>query len=142
MGANQMIVRLAHVCIESDDLAATESFYGYLGIDRKFEFRNKQNELIGMYLDFGNDTFFEIIKVKEPRKEGIIRHFAIEVENVEAVRKTLLGKGVEVSEKELGVDHTWMVTCHDPNGIFIEFHEYTNNSLQKTGGSCEIDYQP
>ncbi len=137
-----MIVRLAHVCIESDDLAATESFYGYLGIDRKFEFRNKQNELIGMYLDFGNDTFFEIIKVKEPRKEGIIRHFAIEVENVEAVRKTLLGKGVEVSEKELGVDHTWMVTCHDPNGIFIEFHEYTNNSLQKTGGSCEIDYQP
>ena len=137
-----MIVRLAHVCIESDDLAATESFYGYLGIDRKFELRNKQNELIGMYLDFGNDTFFEIIKVKEPRKEGIIRHFAIEVENVEAVRKTLLGKGVEVSEKELGVDHTWMVTCHDPNGIFIEFHEYTNNSLQKTGGSCEIDYQP
>ena len=65
-----MIVRLAHVCIESNDLAATESFYSHLGIDRKFEFRNLQNELIGMYLEFGNDTYFEIIKVKEPRKEG------------------------------------------------------------------------
>ena len=137
-----MIVRLAHVCIESDDLDATESFYGYLGIERKFEFRNKQDELIGMYLDFGNDTYFEIIKVKEPRKEGIIRHFAIEVESVDAVRQILLKKRVEVSENMLGVDHTWMVTCHDPNGIFIEFHEYTENSLQKTGGSCEIDYQP
>ena len=40
-----MIVRLAHVCIHSNDLAATESFYGYLGIDRKFEFRNLQHEL-------------------------------------------------------------------------------------------------
>jgi len=137
-----MIVRLAHVCIESDDLAATESFYKQLGIERKFEFRNKQNELIGMYLDFGNDTYFEIIKVREPRKEGIIRHFAIEVENVEEVRQTLLNQGVDVSEKMLGVDHTWMVTCHDPNGIFIEFHEYTKDSLQKTGGSCEIDYRP
>ncbi len=137
-----MIVRLAHVCIESDDLAATESFYGYLGIERKFEFRNKQNELIGMYLDFGNNTYFEIIKVKEPRNEGIIRHFAIEVEDVDAVRQTLLEKGVDVSDKKLGVDHTWMVTCHDPNGVFIEFHEYTENSLQKTGGSCEIDYRP
>ncbi len=137
-----MIVRLAHVCIESDDLAATESFYGYLGIDRKFEFRNRQNELIGMYLDFGNDTYFEIIKVKEPRNKGNIRHFAIEVEDVALVRKTLLDQGVEVSEKELGVDHTWMVTCHDPNGIFIEFHEYTKNSLQKNGGSCVIDYRP
>ena len=84
-----MVVRLAHVCIESADLAATESFYASLGITRKFEFRNMQNELIGMYLDFGNDTYFEIIKVREPRSEGIIRHFAIEVEDVEAVREVL-----------------------------------------------------
>ncbi len=137
-----MIVRLAHVCIESDDLESTESFYSYLGIDRKFEFRNRQNELIGMYLDIGHDTYLEIIKVSEPCKDGIVRHFAIEVEAVDAVRKTLLEKGVEVSEKKLGVDHTWMVTCHDPNGIFIEFHEYTKRSLQKAGGSCEIDYRP
>ena len=137
-----MIVRLAHVCIESADLAATESFYGYLGIERKFEFRNKQDELIGMYLDFGNDTYFEIVKVRESRKEGIISHFAIEVEDVLAVRETLLEKGVEVTEKRLGGDNTWMVTCHDPNGIFIEFHEYTKDSMQKIGGTCVIDYTP
>jgi len=53
----------------------------------------------------------------------------IEVEDVESVRKTLLKKGVEVSEKRLDADHTWMVTCHEPNGIFIEFLEYTKNSL-------------
>lgn len=137
-----MVVRLAHVCIETKDLEATETFYGCLGIRRQFEFRNKQNELIGMYLNMGNDTYFEIIKVKKPRKEGIIRHFAMEVEDVGAVRETLLKHNVEVTEKELGGDNAWMVSCHDPNGIFIEFHEYTENSMQKVGGTCIIDYHP
>lgn len=137
-----MIVQLAHVCIESNDLEATETFYGYLGIKRQFEFRNKQNELIGMYLAFGNNTYFEIIKVRELRPEGIVRHFAIEVEDVEEVRETLIRHGVEVTPKELGGDNAWMVTCHDPNGIFIEFHQYTPESMQKIGGTCVIDYQP
>lgn len=137
-----MVVRLAHVCIESDDLEATEAFYGYLGIKRKFEFRNLENELIGMYLAFGNDTYFEIVKVSERKKQGAVSHFAIEVEDVAAVRNTLIGKGVDVTEKRLGGDDTWMVTCHDPNDIFIEFHEYTPQSMQKIGGTCVIDYKP
>lgn len=137
-----MVIRLAHVCIESNDLSATEAFYGYLGVKRKFEFRNLEDELIGMYMAFGNDTYFEIVKVTERKKQGIISHFAIEVEDVEAVRNTLVGKGVEVTEKRLGGDNTWMVTCHDPNGIFIEFHEYTAQSMQKFGGTCVIDYKP
>ena len=137
-----MVIRLAHVCIESNDLPATEAFYGYLGIKRTFEFRNLEDELIGMYMTFGNDTYFEIVKVAERKKQGIISHFAIEVEDVEAVRNTLVGKGVEVTEKRLGGDNTWMVTCHDPNGIFIEFHEYTAQSMQKIGGTCVRDYKP
>jgi len=128
--------------MESDDLPATEAFYGYLGIKRTFEFRNLEEELIGMYLAFGNDTYIEIVKVAERKKRGIISHFAIEVEDVEAVRNTLVDKGVEVTEKRLGGDNTWMVTCHDPNGIFIEFHEYTAQSMQKIGGTCVIDYKP
>ena len=137
-----MVVRLAHVCIETDDLAATEEFYGYLDINRRFEFRNRQKELVGVYLSFGNDTYIEIIKVKKPRKEGNIRHFAIEVEDVDTTRALLLSKGVEVTGKLMGVDHTLMITCHDPNGNLIEFHQYTDKSLQQHGGVCEVDYVP
>ena len=137
-----MVVRLAHVCIETDNLPATEEFYAYLGINRQFEFRNKQDELVGVYLSFGNDTFIEIIKVKQPRKEGNIRHFAIEVENVDNTRARLLSKGVEVTGKVMGVDNTLMITCRDPNGNFIEFHQYTDNSMQQHGGVCEVDYVP
>ncbi len=137
-----MVVRLAHVCIETNDFGPTEEFYDYLGIIRQFEFRIKQYELVGVYLSIGETTYIEIIKVKEPKSEGNMRHFALQVEDVDATRSLLLSKGIEVTEKELGIDHTWMVTSHDPNGNFIEFHQYTDKSMQQQGGVCEIDYTP
>ena len=137
-----MIVRLAHVCIETGDLDTTERFYELLGITRQFEFRNRDDELVGMYLNCGGDTFIEVIKVSQPRPEGIVRHFALQVDDVDAVRAALVSGGVEVSEKELAGDNNWMVTCHDPNGIFIELQQYGPDSMQRVGGRCEVDYSP
>lgn len=137
-----MIVQLAHVCIETDNLELTESFYLALGAKRQFDFRNHQDSLVGFYLSLGKNTYIEIIKVATPRNEGNIRHFALEVENVEETYQLLKDRGIEVSEAELGGDETRMVTCHDPNGNFIEFHQYTAKSYQHHGGVCKVDYQP
>ncbi len=137
-----MIVRLAHVCIESTDLEATENFYAHLGAKRQFEFRNSENQLVGFYLSFGHDTYIEVIKVKKESQQGVIRHFAIQVEDVLRVRDKLRDYGVDVSERRLGGDNTWMVTCRDPNDVLIEFHQYTPESMQMIGGVCTVDYQP
>ncbi len=137
-----MIVRLAHVCIETNDLKATETFYTALGAKRQFEFRNKHGELVGMYLYFGENSYIEVIKVSEVRIEGAVRHFALEVEDVNEVYEVLVEHGVEASPATLESDHTLMVTCHDPNGIFIELQQYTADSMQIVGGVCEVDYEP
>ena len=50
--------------------------------------------------------------------------------------------GYPVSEKVLAGDHNWMITCHDPNGIFIELQQYTEKSMQFVGGVCRVDYEP
>ena len=134
--------KLAHVCIESADLEATERFYACLGLRRQFEFRNPSGLLIGYYLKFDNETFIEVIRVKRVRPEGAVRHFAIESEDIDALRMGLLAAGFEASDKRLGEDNTWMVTTHDPNGVFIELHEYDTNSMQQQGGVCVIDYEP
>ena len=84
-----MGVRLAHVCFESDDLDKTEAFYNILGIERRFEFRNLQDELVGYYLAFDNQTYIEVIKTARLAKPGLIRHFAIEVDNVDDVYDAL-----------------------------------------------------
>ena len=57
-------------------------------------------------------------------------------------QQKLQSAGITTTEKELGVDNTWMITCRDPNGVYIELHQYTEHSLQHRGGTCHIDYHP
>lgn len=137
-----MRTKLAHVCIETDDLERTEAFYQALGLQRRYEFRNLQDQLVGFYLAFDNQTFIEVIKTREPRQTGVVRHFAIECDDLEAAREALAKLGVESSEAVLEKDLTRMVTCHDPNGVFIEIQQYTDDSMQFRGGVCTVDYVP
>ncbi|MBT8078628.1 MAG: VOC family protein [Gammaproteobacteria bacterium] len=134
--------KLAHVCIETSDLDETEAFYGLLGLQRRFEFRNQDNDLVGFYLAFGNDTFIEAIKVSELKTEGTIKHFAIEVDDLDGCYQSLTQAGVEVTEKKLEGDNTLMITCHDPNGVYIEIQSYTDASMQFHGGECRVNYRP
>jgi len=136
------VTRLAHVCIESADLDATERFYACLGLRRRFEFRNLRGLLIGYYLQFADRSFIEVIHVEEARREGAVRHFAIESEDVDALRSKLREAGFDAGEKRLGEDRTWLVTCRDPNGVFIELQQYRPDSMQLEGGTCVIDYEP
>jgi len=137
-----MLVRLAHVCVETTDLEGTEAFYQKLGAERRFEFRNLQDELIGMYMYFAGDTYIELVKVGTARVEGALNHFALQVEDIDAAHTALLAAGIDATKKELGGDHTWMTTCRDPNGVYIELHQYTVDSMQHRGGTCCIDYTP
>lgn len=137
-----MLRRLAHICVETTELEATEDFYILLGAWRQFEFRNLKDELIGMYMNFGGDSFIELVKVSEPRVQGAVAHFALEIEGLPAFREELLRRGIDVSECRAGGDETLMVTLTDPNGVMIELHEYTAASMQYNGGICRIDYEP
>jgi catechol 2,3-dioxygenase-like lactoylglutathione lyase family enzyme len=143
MQTRSFSTKLAHVCIETDDLERTESFYAILGLSRRYEFRNQHDDLVGFYLAFpGSPTYIEVIKVREPRKTGVVRHFAIEVDDIEATRERLMAAGIEAGEPVLEKDRTKMITCHDPNGIFIEIQQYTDESMQTRGGVCRVDYTP
>lgn len=136
------MTRLAHVCIETQDLEKTEAFYCGLGLRRQFDFRNKEGMLVGFYLSFENESFIEVILNRKPQSEGVIKHFAIETDDIDEARAAAIEARIEVSEKKFSGDRLWMFTCHDPNGIFIEVMQYTDESMQRTGGVCEVDYEP
>ena len=136
------MIKLAHACIESADLDATERFYACLGLRRQFEFRNLSGLLIGYYLRFDDQTFLEVIRVEKVRPEGTVRHFAIESDDIETLRQRLVAAGYAATDKRLGEDGTWLVECVDPSGVAIELHEYDMDSLQQRGGVCVLDYTP
>jgi len=134
-----MITRLAHICIHTQDLTESEKFYcEALGLEKGFAFV-KDEALFGFYIKLGNGSFIEVFK-GNPGPVGNINHMAIETDDIDQVIARLRSHGFEASDKKLGTDHTWQSWTKDPNGVRIEFHQYTDNSLQFRGGMCEVDW--
>ncbi len=136
-----MIVRLAHVCIGATDLAAAEDFYvGRLGMELAFEFV-RAGERIGFYVKAGEGTFIEVFADADAQDAARprIKHFCLEVEDLDAVLKTLASRGVEASDKKLGADNAWQAWTVDPSGVRIELMQYQRDSAQFTGANVDLD---
>ncbi len=137
-----MIKTLAHICILSKDLNRSLDFYcGILGLRRHFDFM-KHGELFGFYLQIDANHFIEIFKAGPAETAGgqRIHHLCLEVDDLEAMRETLVQRDVEVTHSKKGCDETWQFWCKDPDGTDVEFQQYTAQSSQFTRKSCIVDW--
>jgi catechol 2,3-dioxygenase-like lactoylglutathione lyase family enzyme len=133
-----MITRIAHVCIIARDLGETEQFYcGTLGFRKVFDFQ-KAGEIIGFYLEVGGSNYIEVFRGDPAGSACPIRHICLETQDIDGVKKRLADNGVAATDKKLGCDQSWQIWCKDPNGVDIEFHQYTEKSLQRLGGVAVI----
>jgi catechol 2,3-dioxygenase-like lactoylglutathione lyase family enzyme len=125
---------LAHVCAMALDLKKTEEFYcDVLGMKKAFEFV-KDGKACGLYLRIGEESFIEFFLDEQPKgDDSPLRHLCFETADIKALRQRLVDKGIDCGEISLGADASWQFWIKDPNGIAIEFHEYTENSAQLTG---------
>lgn len=60
-------------------------------------------------------------------------HFAVIVDNLEELRERIISRGGEAyldTGIDLGIDGTYQMWMHDPDGNKFEFMQYTENSLQ------------
>ena len=135
-----MINQIAHVCISSLDLDATERFYCKgLGFRKVFDFVRDGN-IVGFYLGVTENTYIEIFRQDEvdTKAKSPVRHFCLEVDSIDVVSSHLTESGYEVTEEKLGADESWQAWVTDPAGVRIEFHEYTDKSTQITGADCVL----
>ena len=136
-----MFKRLAHVCIGAIDLNAAERFYvDALGMEKAFEFV-REGRRIGFYLKAGDTTFLEVFADSHKPNEvhPRIKHFCLEVDDLEAVITRLKDRGVAVSARKLGADGAWQAWITDPSGVRIEMMQYSNTSAQFTGRDVVLD---
>ena len=91
----------------------------------------------GMLPQLGTTTVGEVIEAYRELRE---RGRPIKDTSTEHYTLKTLQRGL--GDKRLGGDETWMVTSRDPNGVFIELHQYDERSMQQHGGICVIDYTP
>lgn len=133
-----MIKGIAHICITTPDLAATERFYcSGLGLTKVFRFVKEDKE-IGFYLKASQSSYIEVFgRGSEDQLAGApIAHICFEVSDIEALGSRLKSEGYAVTEKLLGADQSWQMWATDPGGVRIEFHQYTDQSSQVTGQDC------
>lgn len=136
-----MFRRLAHVCIGAIDLAATERFYvDSLRMEKAFDF-TRAGQRIGFYLKAGDNTFIEIFAEADESsaERPLIRHFCLEVTDMDEAIAALQSQGLEVSAKKLGADGAWQAWITDPSGIRIELMQYCDDSSQFSGRSVELN---
>lgn len=139
-----LVKQVAHTCIFARDLDAVEKFYrDVTGISPKFDFK-RGDDRIGFYLDFGNRTFVEVFLKGESRFEesNQINHLCFETDDIDAFMANARAHGVAVTDKKLGVDHTWQCWLADPSGVKLEIFQYTEDSMQfaPDGVECQVDW--
>lgn len=133
-----MIKALAHVCLYANDLERSLKFYcDALGLKRHFDFF-KNGRLFGFYLQIAPGQFIEIFQndAASEIQSKRYHHFCFEVDDIDELRERLMKHGFEVGLKKLGCDNSWQCWCKDPDGMDIEFQQYTEKSSQLVKTDC------
>jgi catechol 2,3-dioxygenase-like lactoylglutathione lyase family enzyme len=141
-GLSMPIKSLAHVCIKTTDLDATTEFYcGALGMAKHFNF-TRNGTIIGFYMKAASDTFVEVFLADQVDgiDKHVLSHFCLETDSIEALRKSLVERGYSPGEIKMGADQTPQFWMKDPNGMDLEFQEYTDRSAQFTGRDVEVNW--
>ncbi len=135
------VTGFAHLCIHTKDLEECGKFYcDILGFKKVFNF-TKNGKLTGFYVRISKNTFMEFFQDDHDYKEkSSIAHFCLETDNIGKMKKHLAEHSVQTTEIKLGVDNTYQFWFKDPNGLDIEFHQYTGKSSQRTKKDVEIDW--
>ncbi len=136
-----MTLGIAHVCIHTRDLKATETFFTEaLGMTKHFDF-TKNGAVRGCYLELSAGAFIEIFEVEDAgRGPAPLAHLCLETDDIDGMKARLEAHGVATTEKKKGCDDTYQIWFKDPNGIDIELHEYTATSAQRIPRDLEMDW--
>jgi catechol 2,3-dioxygenase-like lactoylglutathione lyase family enzyme len=135
------IKSIAHICIKAKDLEATKHFYcDLLGFEKVFDF-TKEGRVSGFYFEVGNKNFVEVFEGKGTENNSPqILHMCFETDDVKGLKKMLDSKKVKTTQIKLGVDNSYQFWVKDPDGIDIEFLEYTDKSSQFTKQNVEMNW--
>lgn len=143
MSKPTLIRALAHVCLRSSDLQATERFYcEALGMTIQFRF-TKHGRVMGFYIQVTEGQFIEVFeneKPEPPTANAVLAHFCLETPDIHGLHARLTEFGYGPSEVKEGCDKALQFWVTDPNGLRFEFHQYGPESLQFQGGTVEVPW--
>ncbi len=153
-----MIKEIGHVSFKVKDMKASQKFYvEQMGFRKCFEIMKNPDggestprevvkdsgtydpdKLWITYIQVSESQFIELFTSQpedekpDPSEDRIgYLHLAMIVEDIHAYRDELVSRNVEIDiEPKMGMDGTWQMWIHDPDGNKIECMQYTEKSAQ------------
>ncbi len=144
------VKELGHIAFTCRDVKESEKFYTeVLGFSRSFALTYgdsgdkrfpPEREWI-VYMKVSDRLFLELFDAGAASKSGVpdwntfnYQHLALIVDDIFEAERELKSRGAPVdTAPELGIDNTWQMWSHDPDGNKIEFMQYTDKSYQLVG---------
>ena len=116
------IEAMNHFTIVTDDLAATEKFYGMFGLKPgprpPFTFPGAWLYVRGE----GHPILHVIVKGELPEPpDGLLDHMAFTATDLPKVCATLKGEGYEYDLRRIAGGGIWQLFVRDPTGVKVEF---------------------
>lgn len=150
------IRQIGHLAFRCRDLEKSVAFYrDALGLKEKFRLyfgdligdddghplAPRRNDTWIAYMELPGGSFIELFDAEGATEFAVpggaqlnYQHFALVVDDVHALHAELTEKGVEVDvPPKYGIEGTWQMWTHDPDGNKIEWMQYTDSSMQLNG---------
>ncbi len=125
------IVGVAHIALNTDDMAAARKFYtGILGFQEPFTQNKPDGTLMWTYFKVNDHQYVEIFPELKAPDQLRLNHICFETTDAKQLRDYLASQGVTVPEKvNTGLDGNLSFVVHDPENHEIEFVQYLPGSL-------------
>lgn len=132
-----MIKGLSHVAVRVTDLERAIAFYcDGLGLKEKFRLNGSDGGVMLAYIQVAPGQFLELFPggvggYADDSAAGPV-HLCLEVDDIQASYREITGRGIASlhGEPVLGADGSWQFWVKDPDETRIEFHQFTDESLQ------------
>ncbi|MBV9404800.1 MAG: VOC family protein, partial [Acidobacteriaceae bacterium] len=124
------ILGVAHIGLETNDMAAARHFYGdELGYQEPFTLDKPSGGLMLTYFKVNDHQYIEIFPDLKSETQDRLSHIAFETPDIRQLRDYLASRGVKVPEKvPTGRDGNLSMMIQDPDGHNVEFVEYMPGS--------------
>ncbi len=125
------IVGVAHIGLETNDMAAAREFYGHgLGYQEPFSLDKPSGGLMLTYFKVNDHQYIEVFPDLKSETQDRLSHIAFETTDARRLRDYLASKGVKVpAALKPGLDGNLSMMVKDTDGHNVEFVQYMPGSL-------------
>jgi len=131
-----MLKGLTHAALSVTDVEKSVEFYKKIpGITEQFRMKGEDGTTRLVYLKVGPLQFIELFpRADSPHEKttnaGYV-HICLECDDIQEMYRQVVANGITPTvEIQKPADWTWQFWVNDPDGCPIEFHQFTDESLQ------------